>query len=203
MKTTEVMTKQVEKFKTLYNGCKNQPEDEQDPCARSVLQSFLGTIETYVSNGAFEGQYAKSLDEIFRKLIEMTEPETITEEDIKYYSLQKTVANGLVKTRDVATVATVIGDFALIFAGGANAIAKLSQMGITLTKDGVAVVNTVNKGNKLSRFFARIYNLSRKSVGKATDLNTVKTDISKMSPISSKTKPGFCWVEGYLKTPCN
>lgn len=202
MKTTEVMTKQVEKFKMLYNGCKNQPEEEQDPCARSVLQSFLGFIETYVSKGAFEGQYAKSLNEIFIELIKMTEPETITREDIKSYSLQKTVAETLVTTKQVATVATIVGDFASIFAGGANAIAKLSKMGITLTKAGVAVVNAANKGNKISRFFARVYNLSKKTVDKANDFNTVKTDLSRMSPIPSKTKSGFCWIEGYLKTPC-
>lgn len=198
---TATMTSQVENFKSMYNFCKNQPIAEQDPCARSVLQSFLGFIETYVSKGVFDGQYAKSLSEIFEDLINMTEPDTITQADIKYYSLQKNTANMLVGQKNIGATATLIGDFALIFAGGANAITKLGKMGISIGKDGVAIVSAANKTNKVSRFFARVYNLSKKSGSAANDVRVVQSDIQ-AATIPAQTHPGACWVGGHLKNPC-
>ena len=200
--TSAQMQSKAEEFKELYDNCKNQPVADQDPCARSALQAFLGYIETYIDSDVFDGQYAKSLDEIFRGFIELTEPESITQKDIKYYSLQKMLAKSTVVKQRIASAATIIGDFAMIFAGGAVAIAKLGKVGVTVGTDGVAVVNAASRGNKMSRFFARVYNLSKKSGSVANDARVVQADVqsatNKLEYIPS-AQGAACWVGGHLQ----
>lgn len=194
---------QVEKFKTAYNNCKNQQASEQGQCARSVLQSYFGYMDAYISKGVFDGQYGKSLDEIFQGLIELTEPEKITKEEVAGYQTQLFLAESKVNKLSAAKIVTVVGDCMLIVAGGIQQAKKiLSKRGITIAADGAAVVNTAQKGNKISRFFARVYNLADKTTkpvsNAASVKSTVESGINETGKILSAASSTACWVDGYL-----
>lgn len=194
---------QVKKFKKAYNNCKNQQASEQSPCARSVLQSYFGYMDTYISKGVFDGQYGKSLDEIFQGLIELTEPEKITKEEVTGYKTQLFLAENKVNKLSAAKIVTVVGDCMLIVAGGIQQAKNiLSKRGITLAADGTAVVNAAQKGNKISRFFARVYNLTNKATKPMSNVasakSTVESGINETGKILSATTSASCWVDGYL-----
>ena len=195
---------QVERFKKAYNNCKNQSTAEQSQCARSVLQSYFGYIDTYISKEVFDGQYGKSLDDIFQGLIELTEPERITKEEITDYKRQITNATTEVNILTGAKVATVVGDCMLLVAGGVTGAKKLlAKRGVTLTAEGTAVVNAASKSNKISRFFARVYNVTNKTTGNVnTARSAAESGINEAGKILSVTKSAACWVDGYLVT-CN
>lgn len=199
------LEQQVEKFKKAYNNCKNQSSaQEQSQCARSVLQSYFGYIDTYISKDVFDGQYGKSLDEIFQGLIDLTEPDRITKEEITSYQTQIRQAKANVSMLTTAKISTAVGDLLLLTAGGITGAKKiLSKHGVTLTAGGTAVVNVSSKSSKISHFFARIYNVTNKTTGNVyTARSAVESGISETGKILSATKSASCWVDGYLVT-CN
>lgn len=205
----------VEEFKKLYTHCKSQKsQDEQGQCARSVLQSYFGYIDGYISKGVFDGQYGKSLDDIFNGLVELTEPERITQTELADYERQMKYATEQANYISSMKTVSAIGDCILVIAGGAAAVKKLQQQGISLTKEGIAVVNkatnVAQQGTKMQRFLARVYNLKHnlkpvaklsKPVSNANTIaSSVDTWITETGKIISKVKPNACWVAGVLTT---
>lgn len=195
------MSNQMEKFKQKYDTCKNQKiASEQDACARSVLRTYLGYVDTYLESNVFDGQEAKALNEIFVNLVEMTEPNKITKADVQYYSLKRMNAQTLARLNTVAKDAALVGDFMLIFAGGAMTVKQLAAKGLSITANGTKAVATATKGTKASKFFARVWNLSSKTVNKANDTYTIVNNTAGLVQATDipSTQRGACWVDGAL-----